>query len=425
MAIKVCLDAGHSGTKYNRSPVVPEYYESVMNWKLTNLLKDKLTKRGFEVILTRSTIDTKMDVYTRGTASKGCDLFLSIHSNACGTESVDYPVVYRAFDNLNNADVLALKLAQTIQKVMGTRQAGKTATRKNSSGGEYYGVLRGARAVGTPLYYLVEHSFHTNKKATEWLLDDNNLNTLAEAEVETIVNYYKGLGRFNEPTTANDEFIWNSLKKAGYTDIAAAGIIGNLFAESGLYPNNLQNTFNKSLGLTDIQYTTNVDNGTYKNFVRDSAGYGLAQWTFWSRKQALQEFMSKKKLSIGDLAGQVEFLINEIKTYKGLVDSMNKASTIRQASDIFMLNFEKPANQGESMKAKRAQYAQTYYDRFKGTYKEENTNTSTGLLHKPSDYAKDSWNKAISKGVTDGTNPQNPATREQIVVMLDRLGLLD
>ena len=33
MAKKICLDAGHYA-KYNRSPVVPEYYESVMNWKL-------------------------------------------------------------------------------------------------------------------------------------------------------------------------------------------------------------------------------------------------------------------------------------------------------------------------------------------------------------------------------------------------------
>ena len=425
MAIKICLDAGHKGAKYNQSPVVSNYYESAMNWKLTNLLKDKLTSKGFEVILTRPTIDTEMDVYARGTASKGCDLFLSIHSNACGTESVDYPVVYRAFDNLNSADTLALKLAKTIQLTMGTKQAGKTAIRKNSSGGEYYGVLRGARAVGTPLYYIVEHSFHTNKKATEWLLNDNNLNTLAEAEVETIVSYYKELGKFNEQTVANDKFIWNSLKKAGYTDIAAAGIIGNLFAESGLYPNNLQNTFNKSLGLTDEQYTQQVDNGIYKNWSSDGAGYGLCQWTFSTRKQNLLKYVQSKKVSIGDIGAQVEFMLQEISTYNGLTDQLNKASTVRQASDIFMLNFERPKDQGESVKAKRAQYAQTYYDRFKGTYKEEQTNTSTELVNKPSNYAKVSWEKAIAKGITDGSNPHNPATREQIMVMFDRLGLLD
>lgn len=34
----ICLDAGHE-EKYNRSPAVPEYYESEINWKLHLLLK--------------------------------------------------------------------------------------------------------------------------------------------------------------------------------------------------------------------------------------------------------------------------------------------------------------------------------------------------------------------------------------------------
>ena len=170
--VKVCLDAGHVGSKYNQSPVVKTYYESAMVWSLHLKLKAALEARGFEVVTTRKTIDTKMDVYDRGTASKGCDVFLSLHSNACGTESVDYPVVYRAHDNLNNADAIALKIAKKIGELMGTTQAGRTATRKNSSGGEYYGVLRGARAVGTPLYLLIEHSFHTNTAAAKWLSQD-------------------------------------------------------------------------------------------------------------------------------------------------------------------------------------------------------------------------------------------------------------
>lgn len=56
------------------------------------------------------------------------------------------------------------------------------------------------------------------------------------------------------------------------------------YAESGLMPNNLQNTYNNKLGKTDAEYTAAVDNGSYGNFVKDSAGYGLAQWTYWSEK---------------------------------------------------------------------------------------------------------------------------------------------
>lgn len=173
--VKICLDAGHVGSRYNQSPVVKTYYESAAMWSLHLKLKAALEALGFEVVTTRASIDTKMGVYDRGAASKGCDVFLSLHSNACGAESVDYPVVYRAYDGLNGSDVLAGKLAARISAEMGTAQAGRTAIRKNSAGNEYYGVLRGARAVGTPQYLLVEHSFHTNARAAQWLLSDIHL----------------------------------------------------------------------------------------------------------------------------------------------------------------------------------------------------------------------------------------------------------
>ena len=186
---KICIDAGHYG-KYNRSPVVPEYYESDMNWKLHMMQKEILEGYGFEVILTRSNQATDRGLYDRGFAAKGCVLFISDHSNACNSESVDYPVVYRGYDNIGNCDELALKLAKTIASVMGTKQAGRTATRRNSSGGEYYGVLRGARAAGLTDYYIIEHSFHTNTKMTKWLLDEGNLRKLAEAECKVIAEHY-------------------------------------------------------------------------------------------------------------------------------------------------------------------------------------------------------------------------------------------
>lgn len=190
MSKKICLDAGHVGSKYNQSPVVKTYYESAMVWALHLKLKAQLEARGFQVVTTRASIDTDLGVYERGTASKGCDAFISLHSNACGTESVDYPVVYRAYDNKNNVDTLALKLAKKVGELMGTTQAGRTATRKNSSGGEYYGVLRGARAVGTPYYMLIEHSFHTNTKATKWLSKDANLDKLAVAEADILAEFF-------------------------------------------------------------------------------------------------------------------------------------------------------------------------------------------------------------------------------------------
>lgn len=93
-----------------------------------------------------------------------------------------------------------------------------------------------------------------------------------------------GGGGITSPIENADKQIWAFLTGKGLSTYAA-GIMGNLYAESGLNPCNLQNTYEKKLGMTDAQYTAAVDKKMYNNFVKDSAGYGLAQWTYWSRKQ--------------------------------------------------------------------------------------------------------------------------------------------
>ena len=188
--MKVCLDAGHYA-KYNRSPGIPEYWESERMWKLTELLAAALKKKGVTVVKTRTNQAVDMALVDRGKASKGCDLFLSIHSNAVGSgmnESVDYPVAYVMLDG-SSTDI-GLELAQIVQEHMGTKQKARATTRATSSGGEYYGVLRGAKTVNVP-GVILEHSFHTNTKATKWLLSDANLTKLAEAEADCIADWLK------------------------------------------------------------------------------------------------------------------------------------------------------------------------------------------------------------------------------------------
>ena len=188
MTIKVCLDAGHYG-KINQSPAVKSYYEAQMTWKLQNYLKSELELLGIDVITTRTTQGADKGLYERGATSKGCDLFISIHSNAVGSyvsESVDYPVAYVLL-NGKSTDI-GLKLAKIVQSTLGTTQAAKTATRQGTSG-EYYGVLRGANAVGTP-GVILEHSFHTNTRITKWLLADKNLQLLAKAEAKCITDHF-------------------------------------------------------------------------------------------------------------------------------------------------------------------------------------------------------------------------------------------
>lgn len=185
---KVCLDAGHYGN-YNRSPGVPAYYEGAQMWKLTQLLAAELQKRGISVIQTRTNQATDLALTSRGKMAKGCDLFVSLHSNAVGSsmnESVDYPLAVVMLNG--STDKIGKDLAACVATAIGTKQKGKTTTKAGSTGGEYYGVLRGAAAVGVP-GLILEHSFHTNTKAANWLLSDANLTKLAEAEAECIASY--------------------------------------------------------------------------------------------------------------------------------------------------------------------------------------------------------------------------------------------
>ena len=61
---------------------------------------------------------------------------------------------------------------------------------------------------------------------------------------------------------SNEEQIWVYLRGKGLSQPAVAGIMGNLQAESGYLPNNLENVANNRLGITDAEFTAMVDDGT-------------------------------------------------------------------------------------------------------------------------------------------------------------------
>lgn len=162
-----------------------------------------------------------------------------------------------------------------------------------------------------------------------------------------------------------EEKIWSYLKSQGLTDAGAAGLMGNLYAESGLRPNNLQNSYEGKLGMADAEYTERVDSGSYTNFVRDSAGYGLCQWTYWSRKEALLAYAKATGKSIGDLDMQLGFLMKELSSgYKAVLNILKTTTSVRAASDAVLLQFERPADQSETAKARRAGYGQKYFDKY-------------------------------------------------------------
>lgn len=201
------------------------------------------------------------------------------------------------------------------------------------------------------------HRWFENKECPGKYLYDRH------GEIAKLVNTRLGKTETIKMETDPRE-IWDFFIEKGLNSCAVAGIMGNLYAESHLCPNNLQNTYNKKIDMTDEEYTAAVDDGSYDNFVRDSAGYGIAQWTYWSRKQELLDYAKASKTSISDLKMQLDFLWKELQGYKGVMKTLKNAKTVKEASDIFLTDFERPADQSNAAKDNRASYGQKYYDEY-------------------------------------------------------------
>ena len=194
--------------------------------------------------------------------------------------------------------------------------------------------------------------------------------------------------------------------------------MGNLHAESGLNPRNLQNSFEKKLGYTDAVYTAAVDSGAYTNFASDGAGYGLAQWTYPSRKAALLVYAKARVRSVGDLDTQVGYLLQELQSlFPAVLRLLRATVSILEASDCVLLQFERPANQSAENRARRAQLGQRFFDLFAGGENMNYLMTTQAFCDKLADIANNRktaymlgpWGwpataKMIQRATTQGSN---------------------
>lgn len=185
-----------------------------------------------------------------------------------------------------------------------------------------------------------------------------------------------------------EKIIWDYFKQNGLTDAGVAGLMGNLYAESGLNSKNLEQTYESKLGFTDESYTSAVDTKKYKNFIYDSAGYGLAQWAYSSRKQKLLEYANSKNTSVGDLNTQLEFLIIELTSYfDKVLNVLRTTNSVIDASNVVLFDFENPANKDKSVQKLRHEYSNVYYNKYHSTIQVNNTKSII-------DYVKHSPNRS-------------------------------
>ena len=171
----------------------------------------------------------------------------------------------------------------------------------------------------------------------------------------------------------SEKTIYNYLLSAGMTPAGAAGMMGNMYAESGLTPNRVEMLCLKRLKeagkiYTDATYTAFVDDGTISRdeFLHPLPGrvygYGLCQWTTPARKGKLYDAAKRKGASIGDLYVQLDVLIAELKSdYLSVWQTLTTTSDVRTASDIVLKRFEMPADTGSAVQETRYKYSMKYY----------------------------------------------------------------
>ncbi len=161
-----------------------------------------------------------------------------------------------------------------------------------------------------------------------------------------------------------EEKVWFGMRAAGYSEIAVAGAMGSFYQESNFMSNCLENKGNKALGISDEEYTARVNNGSYtrEQFCKDKHGYGLAQWTWHTRKAGLYDYAKQKNVGIEDETMQVEYLLQELA---GKYPNWENATTVETAAEIFCREFENPDMSVANLSGRIAK-AKEYYEKYKG-----------------------------------------------------------
>lgn len=139
--------------------------------------------------------------------------------------------------------------------------------------------------------------------------------------------------------------IYNQLIKAGCTPTGALALMGNWECESNCEPGRVQGDFSADRAASKA-YASKVDNAIISDtvFAGDGKGWGLAQWTFHTRKAALLQFCRYRSISIANEEAQVDFAVYELAhDYPGLWDELRKTTDLFDSVSRVCKEFERPA----------------------------------------------------------------------------------
>ena len=200
--------------------------------------------------------------------------------------------------------------------------------------------------------------------------------------------------------------IWNYFLGKGWTEEGVAGMLGNLHAESMISSYRKQGDLSADLG-PSIKYTKEKDADRH-GFVTDSVGYGLAQWTYPTRKEKLWDFTHSNNKSISDENCQIEFLNKELEG--GILgknpDTIRKSKDVAEACILFMMKFENPKDKSAKKQRERVEYAMQWYEQLKNSSDssqssesgaDAGTDTSSGVMQWAKDAIKSAGESIVNK----------------------------
>ena len=162
------------------------------------------------------------------------------------------------------------------------------------------------------------------------------------------------------------ETVWIALKKKTVlSDEAIAGLMGNLEAESNCESCRVQGDFTADRRVSKA-YAADVNRGNISqySFSHDQKGFGLPQFTYFSRKSNLYDYCKSIGAGIEDEEAQIDFMLSEMQNeYVTMWRQLLSCSDIRTAADLVCRQYERPAvNNVEA----RAEYGRQIYAQFHG-----------------------------------------------------------
>ena len=157
--------------------------------------------------------------------------------------------------------------------------------------------------------------------------------------------------------------IYDALVAAGMTREGACGLMGNFQAESGCEAGRLQGDFSP-YRTTSRAYVAAVTTGitSKQQFGSDQKGFGLAQWTYPTRKAALYDFWKASGEALDSAAMQIAFALQELRTlpeYSGVWAVLTASHDLYQCAEIVCVKYECPAVNNVDA---RFQFAVRFFD---------------------------------------------------------------